>query len=416
MRLLEGQVCTREHLVADLAPKLLPLVFRASDGATCCGRLATLQIYPATPTGEEPLLGRLVDRALAPDADPHAAIASKPGRLALQLLPHGGGPPADPTRRIRARRTLARVLADPRTGPREHDEAVAALAQLNLPRIPRRIVTGLTFLLGVSEGDPRQIRVATLDDTGHTSVPGFRPESRCWVRLRHGRDLAHEIAHSLRPVRLDPGQPLRLLSERSDWELSFQPQPGELGTHDLRAALKADAALAFPPESVAIVATPENRGDPEGYYLAALDASGSGLLAELPAGSYRLFLAWAPKIALGDEPEPRSVATAHVWALRTGGRLTLRTADPALENSRCVLVQGQPHHGVVRLLAEAVLTRQPDLGDQPGQAQAHLSLAPASPSTGPQTRRRRGGLVLTQGTVASKSALPVPRAFCLVLL
>lgn len=347
----------RADLLEELAALLRPLLFCAADGVSAAGSSVSLNIYPATPAGERPFLDVVLESMVAPPGTGSETPPPLSGlqSLAIEVLPHALSR-LQPRESVQARRLLAGILASPDCGDTEKEEAAAALGQLNRPCPSPRLLTSLRFLVGVQTPDYRQVRSAALDSTGFASLARVPTNANCWIRLRHGRDLALEIGERVRAAEFTAGRRLTILSETADWELDLRPMPSSNRRWNVEVALTTAPELSFPPHGFAVVATPE--AGTGGWHVAGLGEDGVGALADLGEGRYRLGLALAPETAA-----TAPVATAgfsletHLEATGRSRRLVVDTKDPALENRRCIVFAGSGTRGSRRALGEALLQR-----------------------------------------------------------
>jgi hypothetical protein len=413
MRLLPKHHCTGADLETELAERLQPLLFRAADGLSCPGSCFTLHVYSAAPFGESTSANLLVGRALG-NVPLEQPAAPGPSSLALELIPLAGRAPAHPAELVRARNALGRILADPDLGDADKADAAAALARLNLPRIAPRRMASLKFLLGVTASGSREVRLASLDDSGFGTVAAVPLDALCCLRVRRGRDLALEIGERLRHERLVAGDPGPVRSELGDWTIDFEARPRPQGTCDVGVRVRAAPELGFPCAEFAVVAWPETGGVE--WHIAELEADGTALLAGLPAGRHRLGIGLAPRAlaASGYQPALGGGRTSGQGGGEAPDRLQI--ADPALGNSRCVWLW-EERAGSATFVAESVFRGAERRGIWRAEAEA-TTLGPAvrRHGAGPPRAVRVRAAVRTRGAAKPASSSTPGRLICLVLL
>ena len=411
MTIPKNQFCGEDELFEELAALLRPALFRASDGACCRGRFLTLHIYPATPFNEKPLLDLLVERALAggrrESIGPPRSLS-----LALDLMQDAGERPVRAADRVRARRTLARVLADRDCSEAQRDEAAAALARLNQPRVSGLLMARLKLLVGIARDGMQEVLVATLDEAGHGSVSGVPPDAECWVRPRRGAALAFEIAERTRREVLVPEEEPDVQVEADDWTLRLEPASAERGASNIRVRLATAPELAFPGGEFAVVAYPEHG---EGrWHVAGLTAAGDGMLMGLRRGRYQLAVALGPL-----PPAARALSTGlsvrtQLRQQRGVARLEVETDDPALGTSRCVCLREQPAGDAV-LLGGAELRGTPISGGWRGRARTAFATVAAGDGESKKDVRTRTAARAGRWAGASQPTGEEPPV-CFVLL
>jgi hypothetical protein len=336
--------------------------------------------------------------------------------LALEVVGNAGEP-LPPRHAIAARNALAHLLQDPETSEDEKDEAVAALARLNLPLLARGALARLKLLGGVQVPQEQRKRVEpiTLNESGFGCVRHVPPDAQCWVRPRHGSILALEIAELCRGKPVSTGDVLAVSSASADWTLRIEPVAVGQGTCGLSVALQVEPGLAFSSQGFAAVLHPEGNGGAE-WYVAALDERGHGEFPALPvARRFSLHLALAPHATATRIPRHDVSAATQIRAEGSQGRLHLETRDPVLQMSRGVLVRQERAGGAAFL---------PDTsfewvsGPQGWEAEATFALSSLVPRVRGAQPIRTKGAVRTRGAKPPSAVGPSPTGqfSCLVLL